>query len=368
MPASDEPLPAQLKDWFDEKRYRLIARELAALSTKFNAKRFLDHTLTGLADRSLMQRLHECAVAVDEALPGTFQQKVRLLQKLAPRLDHSFIAIFLSDFVATFGAAEFDFSMESLRFFTRFGSAEFAVRTFISADQDRALKIMGGWTLDADEHVRRLASEGSRPRLPWGMRLGALVRDPTPCIAILEALKDDPSLYVRRSVANHLNDITKDHPDWVLSRLETWDLKKEPLAWIARHACRTLIKRGNSRALQLFGFGKTAAVRASLTLSVPHIKLGERLVIMAEITAESSKSQRLAVDYVIHYVKARGAAFEKVFKWTEIELAPHQTLQLKKQQLIRDFTTRKHHPGHHRIELQINGQRVASAGFDLDVI
>lgn len=367
MPASDEPLPAQLKDWFDEKRYRFIAHELATISTKFDEKRFLDHTLTDLTERSLMQRLHECAVAVDAALPGTFQQKVRLLKKLAPRLGHSFIGIFLSDFVATYGAAEFEFSMESLRFFTRFGSAEFAVRAFILADQDRALKIMHHWAQDTDEHVRRLASEGSRPRLPWGIRLGSLVRDPAPCAAILEALKDDPSLYVRRSVANHLNDITKDHPDWVLSRLEAWDLEKEPLVWIARHACRTLIKRGHPRALQLFGFGKKAAVTASLTLSSPRIQLGERLVIMAEIMSESSKPQRLAVDYVIHYMKARGSAFEKVFKWTEIELAPRQVLQLTKNQIIRDFTTRKHHPGHHRIELQINGQRVATAGFDLQV-
>jgi 3-methyladenine DNA glycosylase AlkC len=368
MPASDDPLPPQLKDWFDEKRYRFIARELGTLSAKFDEKRFLKHALSGLAERSLMQRLHECAVAVDAALPGSFQQKVRLLQKLAPRLDHSFIAIFLSDFVATYGVAEFDFSMESLRFFTRFGSAEFAVRGFILSNQSRAFEFLLRWTQDADEHVRRLASEGLRPRLPWGMRLGALVRDPTPCAAIIEALKDDPSLYVRRSVANHLNDITKDHPDWVLSRLEAWDLEKETLAWISRHACRTLIKCGHPRALQLFGFGRKADVTTVLTLSSTHIQLGERLAIVAEIKSESSKSQRLAVDYVIHYMKARGAVFEKVFKWTEVELASNQTLQLTKSQLIRDFTTRKHHPGHHRIELQINGQRVAAAGFELKVL
>ncbi len=367
MPASDEPLPPQLKDWFDEKRYWTIARELAAISVEFDEKRFLKHTLTGLAERSLMQRVHECAVAANAALPGTFQQKVRVLQKLAPRLDHAFVAIFLCDFVATFGTAEFDFSMESLRFFTRFGSAEFAVRGFIQADQERALKIMLTWAQDANEHVRRLVSEGSRPRLPWGMRLNALVRDPEPCAAILEALKEDESLYVRRSVANHLNDITKDHPDWVLSRLETWDLEKEPLAWIARHACRTLIKRGHERALHLFGFGKIAAVKTSLSLTTKSIQLGERLGIVVGITSVSSQPQRLAIDYVIHYVKARGAAFEKVFKWTELELAPHQSVQLSKNQLIRDFTTRKHHAGHHRVELQINGQRVAVTGFDLEV-
>jgi 3-methyladenine DNA glycosylase AlkC len=367
MPSTDEPLPAQLKDWFDEKRYRFIAQELGAIALKFDAALFLKRTLTGLADRSLMQRVHECALAAEAALAGSFQQKVRVLQKLAPRLNHSFVAIFLSDFVATFGEKEFEFSMESLRYFTRFGSSEFAVRTFIQNDPDRALAILLGWTQDADEHVRRLASEGSRPRLPWGLQLKKLVHDPSPCAAILEALKEDESLYVRRSVANHLNDITKDHPEWVLSRLEAWDLGKEPLTWIARHACRTLIKRGDQRALQLFGFGKKAAVAAALMLSGKGLNLGERLGIEATITSESSKTQSLAVDYVMHYVKARGVTFEKVFKWTELELAARETLVLRKNQVIRDFSTRKHHAGHHRVELQINGQRVAAAGFDLVV-
>jgi len=365
MPTSNEPLPAQLKDWFDEKRYCSIARELAAISSKFDADVFLKHTLTGLGERSLMQRLHQCAVGVGEALPGTFQQKVTVLRKLAPQLDHAFVAIFLCDFVATYGLAEFDYSMEALRFFTPYGSAEFAVRTFIQKDPKAVIQVMLRWAADENEHVRRLASEGSRPRLPWGLKLKELVRDPEPCAVILEALKNDESLYVRRSVANHLNDITKDHPEWVLSRLESWDLAQETQLWIARHACRTLIKRGDPRALRLFGFGHKAAVSVGLTLSAKEIKLGDRLKLEAEITSESSKPQRLAIDYIVHYVKVRGAAFEKVFKWTELDLPAQKKVVLSKTQVIRDFTTRKHHPGHHRIELQVNGERLATAGFDL---
>jgi 3-methyladenine DNA glycosylase AlkC len=174
----DESSPAQLKDWFDEARYRAIARELTQLAPKFDAKTFLKLVLDGLEERTLMERLHQCAVATDAALPGSFQQKVRVLQKLAPKLGHEFVTIFLGDFVATFGREDFDFSMEALRFFTVFGSSEFAVRPFIVADQERALKTLLQWTKDADEKVRRLASEGSRPRLPWGMRLSSLVRDP----------------------------------------------------------------------------------------------------------------------------------------------------------------------------------------------
>ena len=255
--------------------------------------------------------------------------------------------------------------MEALRFFTPFGSSEFAVRSFISADPERALGIMKAWAADSNEHVRRLASEGSRPRLPWGMKLKMLVQNPEPCAAILEALKDDESLYVRRSVANHLNDITKDHPEWVLSRLEMWDLEKEHLRWIARHACRTLIKRGHPRALKLFGFGGKVAVEADVQLTPSKLRLGDRLQIAATIRSTTKKPQSLAIDYVIHYVKARGAAFEKVFKWTEIELPSQGQISLTKSQIIRDFTTRKHHAGHHVVEVQINGCRLARAGFDL---
>ncbi len=364
MPSEPSP-PSQLKDWFDDARHRQLAKALAKIEASFDAKGFLKLVLEGLDERSLMQRLHQCAVVTEASLPGDYRRKVAVLQKLAPLIGHEFVSIFLCDFVATFGLDDFDFSMAALRFFTCFGSAEFAVRPFIAADQKRALKTMLRWTSDADEKVRRLASEGSRPRLPWGMQLKALVRDPEPTSAILEALKEDESLFVRRSVANHLNDITKDHPELVLARLETWDLDREELRWIAKHACRTLIKRGHPRALKLFGFGKKAELEAALKLSPTKLSLGERLHITAEITSTTARAQRLAIDYVIHYVKARGTAFEKVFKWTEIDLPAHGEITLTKSQVIRDFTTRKHHPGHHRVELQINGQRVAAAGFDL---
>lgn len=357
--------PPQLKDWFDAARYRAIAKELADISPKFRSDDFMRSVLDGLEERTLMERVHQCAVAVDAELPGTYQQKVHALQKLAPRIGHEFVTIFLGDFVATFGLDDFDFSMEALRFFTVFGTAEFAVRPFLVADQERALKKLHEWTADPDEKVRRLASEGSRPRLPWGMRLQALVRDPGPTAKILDALKEDDSLFVRRSVANHLNDITKDHEEYVLQRLEAWDLQREHLRWIAKHACRTLIKRGHPRALKLFGFGKKAEVTAKLSASPSRLELGQRLTLTAALTSTSRQSQRLAIDYVVHYVKASGGSAEKVFKWTEIDLPAYAEIELIKSQVVRDFTTRKHYAGRHRVELQVNGQRVAETVFVL---
>lgn len=364
MPAVKAP-PAQLKDWFDAARYRAIAKDVAALAPRFDRKQFLALTLEGLHERTLMQRLHQTAVALHAALPGPYEDQLVVLRALAPRIRHGFVAVALGDFVATYGLDDFETSLDSLRFFTPFGSAEFAIRPFLIRDQARTLALMLEWTRDPDEHVRRLASEGCRPRLPWGQRLPGLVRDPAPLAPILEALKDDPSLFVRKSVANNLNDITKDHPDWVLARLESWDRSSPRLAWIAKRALRTLIKRGDSRALAFFGAGTKAAVRTALQAKPARLRLGDPLTLTATITSTVARSQRLVVDYLVHYVKANGRASVKVFKWTELDLAPRATVTLTKRQTIRDFSTRRHFGGRHVVELQINGRRVAQTAFDL---
>ncbi|MFN0130235.1 MAG: DNA alkylation repair protein [Verrucomicrobiales bacterium] len=362
---SDPTNPPPLKEWFDDARFREIAAHLSEVSPQFSRLRFLDVALDGLAGRSLMQRMHQCAVAVETALPGTYRQKLPPLRQLAPRLDHEFVAIFLSDFVASYGLDDFDHSLEALRFFTVFGSAEFAVRPFLVADQARTLAAMHQWTRDPHEKVRRLASEGSRPRLPWGLRLASLVRDPTPTRGILEALKEDSSASVRRSVANHLNDITKDHPGIVLAQLAGWDLERTHLQSIARHSCRTLIKRGHPEALRLFGFGRRPEIVATLRAIPGNLWLGDRLSLQASLKSTSARRQRLAVDYIVHYVKSGGTTSEKVFKWSEVALPPGETLELAKSQVIRDFTTRRHYAGRHRVELQVNGIRLAVTAFQL---
>ena len=359
----DHPAPAALKDWFDAARYQSIAGQLAAITPSFATAQFLESVLDGLESRSLMARLHQCAVAAGHALPGTYREKVGFLRLLAPELNHEFVAIFLCDFVAFHGLDDFDFSLEALRYFTVFGSAEFAIRAFLQADQARTLETMRRWSLDADEKVRRLASEGSRPRLPWGAQLPALILDPSPTAPILEALKDDPSLSVRRSVANHLNDISKNHPHQVIAQLQSWDLQRDHLRWIAQHACRTLVKKGHPGALQLLGFGHRPEIATTLTASPAILPLGRRLTLNTTLTTTAPHPQSLVVDYVIHYVKASGHTAEKVFKWTNLTLPPHTSITLTKSQIIRDFTTRRHHPGIHRIDLQINGIRVADTSF-----
>jgi 3-methyladenine DNA glycosylase AlkC len=355
-----------LKHMFDAARYRRIADDLAAVAPRFDRARFLAVTLDGLDERALMDRLRQTTLACAAALPGTYAEKLTVLRALAPRLGHNFVGIFLSDFVATHGLADFDLSLEALKFFTRFGSAEFAIRAFLERDLDRTLAVMTTWAADPDEHVRRLASEGSRPRLPWGRRLPALVRDPSPTFPILTRLAADPSLYVRKSVANHLNDISKDHPERMLALVESWDRDHAPTAWIARHAARTLIKNGHPRALRLVGVIGAARVKIAAFFVAPAtLRLGETLTLTACVTSTAKQSQRLVIDYVVRYAKAGGRASAKVFKWTEAEVAPGATLTLTKRQTIRDFSTRRHHAGRHPVDLQVNGRIVASSDFTL---
>jgi 3-methyladenine DNA glycosylase AlkC len=360
---SDSP---ELRRWFDEARYRRIAADLAELHDGFDSKRFLAHVLDGLDERSLLQRLRRTSQAIRATLPGSFPKALAILQTLAPRVQHGFVSLVLPDFVGLYGLDDFDRSMDALKFFTPFGSSEFAVREFLRRDLHRTLAVMETWSRDPDEHVRRLASEGCRPRLPWSFKLRELISDPSPVRPILHNLRADPSLYVRKSVANHLNDITKDHPEWVLERLGEWDLTDQRTAWIAKRALRTLIKQGDRRALGVIGAGrKAAAAVESFTVAPKRLRLGDPITLSLRLKSTASVPQKLVIDYAIHYVKQSGATSEKVFKWKETVLAGGETLELSKRQPIRDFTTRKHHPGRHRVEVSVNGERLADAAFVL---
>jgi 3-methyladenine DNA glycosylase AlkC len=265
------------------------------------------------------------------------------------------------------GREHLDLSLEALKFLTRFGSSEFAIRHFLVADCERTIAVMRRWADDENEHVRRLASEGSRPRLPWSFQLKNLIGDPSPTGHILEALKADPSLYVRKSVANHLNDIGKDHPDLLVERVSSWDLSDRRTAWIVRHALRTLIKKGDVRALALIGTTGRAQVRVEAFAVEPaKIRLGERITTRARLTSISDAPQRLVVDYAVHYPKKNGIS-RKVFKLKETDLPPEACCALAISQTVRDFTTRKHNAGFHRVELVVNGEVLAQSGFELTV-
>ncbi|MDB6154540.1 MAG: alkylation repair enzyme [Chthoniobacteraceae bacterium] len=355
-----------LKELFNAARFQHIANELAALHPGFAAARFLELSLAEMEELSLMQRLRRMTESLHATLPADYRKTVAILRQLAPRINRGFVTLVLPDYTALYGLDDFQASMDALKFFTPFGSSEFAIREFLRRDLSRTLAVMEAWSRDSDEAVRRLASEGSRPRLPWSFRLQSLVEDPSPTAAILENLKADPSLYVRKSVANHLNDITKDHPGWVLDRLEKWSLKNPHTAWIVKHALRTLIKKGDQRALALIGAGEKAEVLVhDVEIKPRAITLGDQITLSFCLESTSQKPQRLVVDYIVHYVKKSGATSGKVFKLKEFTLGPGESLSIARTQNIRDFTTRIHHPGRHEVEVVINGKSVARDFFEL---
>jgi 3-methyladenine DNA glycosylase AlkC len=370
-------MPEPLKDLlFSRETIAAIGAHLAARAP-FDRAGFEAAAGEGLEALELKARAAQITRALEAHLPGDFGAACdAMLAALHPETDgidsapsderglRGWAVMPLADYVAARGLGDFDRSMWVLAEMTKRFSAEFAVRPFIAADPDRALRYLTAWAADPNPHVRRLASEGSRPRLPWGMRLRAFVADPAPLLPVLARLRDDPSETVRRSVANSLNDIAKDHPDLVAALAREWLRDAPPeRARLVRHACRTLVKRGHAATLAALGF-EAASVRAELAVATPVVRHGEALEFALELRADGG-AQRLVVDYAIHHRKANGETAPKVFKWRVVELAPGAELRLERRHRIRPITTRRYYDGPHRVEALVNGRAVASAGFEL---
>lgn len=258
-------------------------------------------------------------------------------------------------------------ALQCLHAITQRFTAEFAIRPFIARQADTVWPVLHRWVNDPSAHVRRLASEGSRPRLPWGLRLQALVADPAPTLPLLLALQDDPSAYVRRSVANHLNDIAKDHPervaDWVRQHRPGASARREALL---RHASRGLIKAGHAPTLAAWGLSPGLRGTAALTIAPARVAVGGAVALQATVRGTATTIQSLVIDYAVHHVKANGSTSPKVFKGWKLDLAPGETRTLQKSHPLREVTTRRLYPGTHRVQLLVNGVAVADAGFALD--
>lgn len=358
-----------------------MRHHLARAWPAFDGERFEARALAGLESLELKARAQHLCTALEGTLPDDFDDAARVIEAslLPVRGDEALGEMRthdrglagwplwpMTEFVARRGLDSPERALRCLHALTQRFTAEWAVRPFIVAHPALTFATLARWTTDPSPHVRRLASEGSRPRLPWGLQLKGLIADPSPTLPLLEALLDDPSEYVRRSVANHLNDIAKDHPalvvDWVVRHLPGASADRRALL---KHASRTLIKKGDARMLAAWGLGRRYAGSAAVSITPTKLRVGESLSMTLELRSAGKRAQPLVIDYAVHHVKASGERTPKVFKGWTLSLAPGETRTLTKKHSMREVTTRRYHPGRHALDLRINGQVVAEAEFDL---
>lgn len=367
------------KNFFSPELVKSMAKTLHKTWPEFDHQGFVEHVLVEFDALELKQRSNRICEALTEHLPDDFESSAKIItDSLGPELEAidatntdfengltSWMMMPVGHYVGLHGTGHFDIAMDLLKELTKRFSAEFAIRFIIIDDPERTMARLIKWTKDPNVHVRRLASEGTRPRLPWGQQLPMFIKDPTPVIALLEQLKDDEEEYVRRSVANNLNDIAKDHPDLVAKIAKDWmvDASKNRKR-LVRHALRTLIKDGHPGALKALGFGTPEVDVKNLTLS-PTVTFGEALTFSADIQSTSDAKQSLIIDFIIHHKKANGGTSPKVFKWKTVSLEAGDTLNMQHKHPMKPITTRKYYPGEHRLEIQINGMPFGSAAFEL---
>lgn len=360
------------KNELGEKRIQVIAQHFSKHSKRFDKEQFLSLALNELEDLSLMQRNQQIVAALGETLNKDFvQAKKHILKTLAPedqQIDekglHSWLSIPLAEYVGQFGQDHFSEAMDAMSKITPFFSCEWAIRHFLLNQQSTTLEQLHEWCDHPHEHVRRLVTEGSRPRLPWGFQLPEFIQNPKHTFPLLEKLKNDESDYVRLSVSNHLNDISKDHPDWLQQKLESWiDLEDTNRMKLIRHACRTLIKQGHAATLKMLGYNSFKTKDVELNLHTPKLKYGNSL--QFDLQFSGPKNKPVIVDFIIHFQKAGGSLAPKVFKWKTTQLNKQGQFNFKKSHAIKPITTRKYYNGPHKLEIQVNGNSLITKDFEL---
>ncbi len=359
-------MPEKLKDiLFPPEKVKLFAKFLNEVYPLFNKDGFYNSVCdSNWRERELKEKMRHTTLCLHQFLPNNFAKAVEILISIVPKVT-GFESIVLPDYVEVYGQDDWDISLPALGILTKCGSSEFAIRTFLNKDLEGAMQFMNLWADDADFKVRRFASEGCRPRLPWGLGVPALKKDPSLVLPILEKLKNDPEEFVRKSVANNLNDISKDHPELVLDICERWQGTSKNTNWIIKHACRTLLKQGNIRAMLLFGFANPEKMKIeNLEISNPSPKIGEEINFSFKLNLKTDKKQKIRLEYIFHFVKASGKTSPKIFQMKEVEMEPGIHSMVKKHS-FKNLSTRKHYLGEHKLEIVVNGVVKAEAKLEL---
>lgn len=354
-----------LKHFFDARVVRGIAASLHEAYPRLDVRRFVADGTRGLGELELMARGAHLAEVMRRHLPEDFATAADVIERsLGPEqagTEGAGMAPFRFlphvVFVGAYGLDDFEAAMRVQHALTQRFTAEWCIRPFLERHREKTLARLRVWARDPNVHVRRLVSEGTRPRLPWAPRLRDFQRDPAPVLALLELLKDDGERYVQRSVANNLNDIAKDHPEVAVATCRRWLDEAPPgRRWIVKHALRSLVKAGHPGALAVLGFGGEPSVAIEqVQLPTTHVRIGGELRLSFELVSTARQAQDLAVDFAVHFVKKRGERRPKVFKLKALQLAPHERARLEAKVSFANLTTRTHYPGAHRVDAIVNG-------------
>jgi 3-methyladenine DNA glycosylase AlkC len=367
-----------LKDQlFSPAKVDYLATLIEAVHPGFPGAAFRNEAVSALPALELKERIAHIANLLYAHLPVRYTESVAIiLEALPPELDPTrtdddfgdFIFAPFAQFVAMQGCtAEYlDVSLRALREITKRFSAEDAMRPFLNVFPEETLAFLETCTADRHYHVRRLASESTRPLLPWAQRLRIDYRAPMP---ILDRLFADRTRYVTRSVSNHLNDISKIDPQLVLGTLRRWretgQQTPSEMAFITTHTLRSLVREGNTGALDLIGFGEEPDITITeFTTSTPRVRVGDAFHFSLILRA-NNRRQKLLVDYVMEFAGERRRTGRKVFKLKQLDLAAGESVTLTKAHPMRLMTTRRLHAGEHRITLQVNGQPQGALAFEL---
>lgn len=365
-------MPEPLKNYYSPAFFDTLTNRLSKAIKGFDKPLFISKIFfAGWDALELKQRMRHTAVVLHDFLPHDFKKAADSLIKITDVLldgregAMDFLHMFLPDYVELYGIDDYENSMRAFEKITCYASAEFAIRPFI-VKYPQTMQQMLAWSKHPNPYVRRLSSEGCRPRLPWAMALHALKKDPSQILPILENLKTDPAETVRRSVANNLNDIAKDNPDVVMEIVKRWQGSHANTDWIIKHGSRTLLKKGHNDALDAFGLKRGIKAQVDkLTVAPAKLKIGDKATLDFLITLKEKQAEKLRVEYGVYYVKANGTANRKLFKITENNYDPAKAVSFSRTLRFHDMTTRKHYSGIHKITIVINGQEYAETALEL---
>lgn len=351
-----------------------IADAIGRNYSSFDKKSFLLNMDRDLEALELKARVDYLAKKIHSHLPFHIDKALPILVGAIKKNDLDKIGLSgfalwpLTHYVALYGLDHFELSLNALKEMTKEFTSEFAIRPFIMKDQKRVFKFLRKLLNDDNEHVRRWISEGTRPLLPWGIKLNEIALNPEITWSFLEKLKNDPSEYVRKSIANHINDHSKNHPDFVIERLLSWQKSKKltkEIDWIIKHASRTLIKKGNQKAFKLHGVQDSKIEVLNEKILTPKICIGEPLIVSVVLKNDSNKVVRVIIDHEIHFLKANGNHSIKVFKGKKISLQAKDKIKLELSIPLKMVTTRVYYLGKQFWSIKINGKSSMKKAFQL---